>query len=145
MGVTLAVYASAGLAILSFDFPPPWAVLATAADAAVLWAGTALLLQFFKHPRRTTQTVTALAGTGLVISLLALPIAFWLTYGHAHDMDVAVPSLLWFLLFGWSVFVTARIFQQALSTTFTTALLVAMAFIFIDQQIINLFLPKIAA
>ncbi|MGQ0658266.1 MAG: hypothetical protein ACT4NU_09255 [Chromatiales bacterium] len=142
MGVTLGTYALAGFALLSFEFAPHLALLAAVADAGVLWAGTVLLLNLFRHPRRAAQTVTALAGTGLIITVIAIPLAFWLTFGHAPDSDLAVPGVLWLVLFGWNVLVTARVLQQAFSTSFTIALVTAIVFIFLSQQAISVIVPE---
>ncbi len=145
MGITLAVYAAAGMVLLSFELETRSALLAALADLLLLWGGTLLLLQLFRHPRRSTQTITALAGAGLIITTLALPIAFWLTYSHTRGFDTTLPSLLWLLLFGWNVFVTARILQHALSTSFAIGLLIAFAFILASQQVIGLIVPAPAA
>jgi len=145
MGITLAVYAAAGMALLPFELGPRSALLAALTDLLLLWGGTLLLLQLFRHPRRSTQTITALAGAGVIITILALPVAFWLTYSHERGFDITLPSLLWLLLFGWNVFVTARILQHALSTNFAIGLLIAFAFILASQQVIGMIVPAPAA
>jgi hypothetical protein len=141
MWSTLAVYTVAGLIILSFDYAAGAAIPGTIADALFLWGSTALLLRLYGRPLRTRQTVTAMAGAGVVLSLLALPIIAWWNYGEAQNVDVAVPGMLWLLLLGWSVVVSARILQQALSSSFFLGLTIALTFILIDQWVISLFLP----
>ena len=83
-----------------------------------------------------------MAGCGIIISLIAVPVAAWLSHGEANNLDITVPGLIWLGLFGWNVLISSRILQQALSVNLITALATTLTMVFINQKLINLLLPS---
>jgi hypothetical protein len=142
MSINLLVYASAGLVILSFDFDASAAFPATLIDTLFLMASAVILLLLFRRPERMRQTITALAGCGALISVLAIPLQGWRSYGVANNLDVSIPELMLLFLFGWIVMVNARIFQRAIDSSLMTAATIALVQIIVSQQLINLVLPS---
>ena len=97
-------------------------------DTVLLVVLTGALLYVSRHIARITQTVTALAGTGAIITFIALPI-----YGWLHGVDQAAGEggfalLLLLILAGWSLAVAGHIFRHALSLpSYFLGLALAMA------------------
>ena len=89
----------------------------------VLFVWTVLLLG--KKSARFSQTLTALAGTGVVLGLLGLPLILLATGAQGAGDPAAVVVLGWLLLLFWSIAVEAHILRHALSTGYGTGLLLA--------------------
>lgn len=78
---------------------------------------------------RFPQTITALAGTGTVLTLCGLPVILMLQSDPDAGGIAAAASLLWIGLICWSLVVTAHILRHALSIPLTGAMLVAFCFL----------------
>jgi hypothetical protein len=141
MILTLSAYALVSLTMAAIDLATEQALLVALADTALLCLGAALVLYLVRKPARTIQTVTALAGTGTVLGLIALPIVRWLTASHASQGDASVPALLWLGLFFWSLAVTGHVLRHALDIRFAAGLLMAAIFMLANVQIVQWLLP----
>ena len=82
----------------------------------------ALLLKSRNFQARLPQTLTALAGTGLIFGLLSLLILNRIEPGEPQP-DLA---LLYLGLFGWSLAVDAHIYRLALSIKMSRGVLLAV-------------------
>jgi len=82
----------------------------------------ALLLNLRNFQTRLAQTVSALAGTGLIFGLVSLLILTRIDPGKPQP-DLA---LMYLILFGWSLAVDGHIYRQALSIKFGAGLLLAV-------------------
>jgi hypothetical protein len=78
---------------------------------------------------RAVQTVTALCGTGLVLTLLAYPISFWIGPAGLANGEVELARALWFGLMVWDVFITAHILHHALSVGFPLGLVLSVSYL----------------
>lgn len=96
----------------------PRSVLALLVQVTATWA----LLQLRRMPNRLPQTITALAGTGFLFSLLSVLL---LLQGTPEGFPPGI-ALLWFCVFLWSLFVDAHIYRHALSITMSLGVLVAV-------------------
>jgi hypothetical protein len=80
------------------------------------------LLQLRKFPERIPQTLSALAGAGIILGALA--------YGLLAQADPAVNQpllpLAWFGIFIWSLVVDAHIYRHALAVSMAQGVLVAV-------------------
>lgn len=95
---------------------------ASLAVTALQFAAIAIMLYLRKHPARLSQTLTALAGTGIVIGTLSY------MFLVQADPDQQQPLLLlaWFGLFIWSLVVDAHIYRHALSITMPQGMLISV-------------------
>ncbi|MGF1526517.1 MAG: hypothetical protein ACFCBW_06975 [Candidatus Competibacterales bacterium] len=73
------------------------------------------VLALFGRRERWLQTLTASAGAGAILWLVALPVALWLVQLDPSTRGDSVPSLLWKLLVVWDITVTGHILHHALS------------------------------
>jgi hypothetical protein len=82
----------------------------------------AFLLNLRSFQARLPQTLTALAGTGLIFGLMSLMIL------SRVEPDRPQPelALLYLILFGWSLAVDAHIYRHALSVKFGLGALLAV-------------------
>ena len=139
MWLCLAVYTVTsviGLATLGL----PWfsAALAGPLATAMLAGLTMGLLALQDKLQRATQTLTALAGCGAVLNVIATPF----TLNMRPDSDgagVSVAAALGFsLLILWSFVITAHVLRHALSTSFFFGLVLAIVFNLISNQALEL-------
>lgn len=88
----------------------------------VQFLAVAVLLNVKRLAGRLPQTLSALAGVGLVFGFLSL-----LLISQA-DAEKSQPSLalVWFAVFLWSLAVDAHIYRHALSITMSLGVLVAV-------------------
>ena len=70
---------------------------------------------------RLPQTLTALAGTGILFTVLALPAMVSLDNLNSSGGDASVPALLLLVLIFWNLAVIVHIMRQALVVPLGTA------------------------
>lgn len=82
----------------------------------------ATLLQLKKFSGRLPQTLSALAGTGLVFGFLSV----FLISQADPESNQPILALVWFGVFLWSIAVDAHIYRHALSIKMNLGVLVAV-------------------
>jgi len=100
------------------------AVAETGFMAGVIYA----LLKLQGMGRRWLQTVTAVAGTNVILVLISLPLLGWLLHTQTGERDSTLPALLFLALIVWNVAILGHIFRHALSTVFPLGILVAIGY-----------------
>lgn len=93
---------------------------------------TFLLLGFRRLRARLPQTLTTLAGTGVLFGALSIMLIMQTRPGVAQP----ALALVWFSAFLWSVAVDAHIYRHAMSITMSLGVLVAVV-IFALNFIVN--------
>ena len=97
----------------------------TLVDTLLMLVFAWLLLRVTGHARRYPQTLTSLAGTGMILGLVALPLVERAAAAHRNDEPMADLVLLWLMLLAWGISVQAHIFRHALSTRYGVGLMLA--------------------
>lgn len=108
------------------------AVVLVALDTALLAGLTYLVLRVLNYQPRFMQTLTALAGAGAVLQLIALPLGWWFAWAETADASVQLPALLWLVLMVWSLAVTGHILRHALSVSFGIGVLCALGYLLVS-------------
>ena len=109
LGVALVFYVLVSIAVALPGSGWSLALWLTLLDLAVLAGLTALVLWMAGKPARFNQTLSALAGTGALLGLLALPLVLM-----APDPVPAWFGLLWLAILFWSLVVRGHILRHAL-------------------------------
>ena len=104
------------------------AVLSGLLDTLMLVGLSTALLYAQRRKARVVQTLTALAGTGTIITFLALPVSGWLQNVDQSAGKGGLAMIVLFLLMVWSLVVVAHIFRHALSIPFFFGLMLALVF-----------------
>lgn len=107
------------------------ATLAGVAETLVLAALVYALLYFRGLAQRWPQTMTALAGAGTIFSVLSVPLFLALSPGTDALPGRTAIYLLIIVLLIWNVAVVAHILRHALSTSYGTGLIFALALIWL--------------
>jgi hypothetical protein len=143
LGLTLSAY----LLVTAFMVMPLYGLSLSFREAIVevvlLVAYTQVVLHIGAHPERYTQTVSALAGAGVIIGLLALPLAYSL-YNSALRGTTNAPLLLfaYVLVFAWMLVVYGHIYRHALSTGLFIGVLVGLGYIILTSVVIESAFPS---
>lgn len=108
------------------------AVVYGLADTLTLAALTYTLLIVRRLPQRLTQTLSALAGTGVVIGLFALPLV----------LVQNAPPLLLLLITVWSLTVIGHILRHALNVSLPMGILASMGYLLASLALASLLAPS---
>lgn len=128
--LTLLAYGLSGLLVLLLSTPAPVAILKTLLDMVLLVGLLHLTLILYRHPARFEQTLSALAGVGTLMGLLALPLVSWIAQQGA-DGDIELPGLLVLGLMSWNIAVMAHILRHAFDTSIWVGTLYAIGYTFL--------------
>jgi len=141
LGLTLSCYIGVSflVALQSYGFLP--ALLAAALDTGLLAIFTLGLLYLQDKTARINQTMSALAGSGTVLGLFALPLVFFLEPGQAAEQIPLLVPVFWLCLFFWSLVVVAHIMRHALSTSFAMGLAISVLYALVSMQILATVIP----
>lgn len=131
LGFAVAGYLCAEFLLASIELAPGSAALTALLDAAALAGFTALVLAVRGYRERLLQTLTALAGSGLVLGLIAWPVARWLAAARAAGQDPGAAALVWLALLVWSLLVCAHVYRHALATRFAVGLGVSVLYVWL--------------
>lgn len=102
------------VAQLNFGFRDALGV--SALDVLLLAMFTRLLLQGASKLERFNQTLAAMAGTGQLLGVVALPLIHGLNLAEAAGQPAPLLVLLWLAVLIWSLLVLGHILRHALST-----------------------------
>jgi hypothetical protein len=104
----------------------------------VLLAVIYLLLKLVGYKERGVQTMTAIAGSGLFISLVLLPGLM-----TVNGVGVEVKSFALFILIDniWRIAVNANIFRHALSISLLMAMIVSVSYLLFGVLVADFLLP----
>jgi hypothetical protein len=134
----LVAYAAAGvlgvLDVLTFEN----AILAAALDTLLLTAVTHLVLQWRRLDNRLTQTLTALAGCGALLSLLA-----WGAAGLVRE--VFQPEWVWAVFLVWYTLVFGHILRHALSISLAAGVAASLFYLIFSIGVTGLFMNPVSA
>ncbi len=110
------------------SYPLVTSVLTGIVDTLVLVALVVSVLYMQGRGARSVQTITALAGSGSIIGLLAVPPATWWFWAQAAGETPALPVLLVLALVAWGLVIMGHVLRHALSTRWFVGLTVAGIF-----------------
>lgn len=98
-----------------------------------------LLLAVLGYRARAVQTLTALGGTGLVLSLLALPL---LVFSALLPAEANPFGLLLLMINLWGLVVIAHVLRHALSVHLVQGGLLALGYLYLNIVLADYLLPR---
>lgn len=101
----------------------------------LLLSAVYLLLKLLGYKERAIQTLTAIAGSGLFISLVLLPALL--------TLNAAVKSFAFLILIDniWRIAVNAHIFRHALSISLLMAMILSVSYLLLGVLLAEFLLP----
>ena len=127
----LGLYTAANLLVQLFGASGLEALSSSLIESALLVAFTRGLLGLRGLQVRAMQTLTALLGTGVVMTPPALALRIWfvrLDHAQAHS---ELANVLWIGFFVWNLFVTAHVLRHALEVRLFVGFSLALSYVMI--------------
>jgi hypothetical protein len=110
-------------------------------DTGMLAGFVLLLLYLQSKTERINQALSALAGSGSLMGLFALPLVLLVDPGQPAAQVPALLAGVWLLLLIWNLFVMAHIIRHALSSSFAVGLGAAVLYALVSMQIVATLFP----
>jgi len=140
LGLALLAYFMSSMVVAVLQWEVPKAVLAAMLDTVLFTILCYALLWARLLSNRFTQTMTALAGSCALLTLVAAPLGYWQkALGGPINGVITFPALLLFVWTGWNITVIGHILRHALSTAFALGVGLAAAYTYITLQLIRIF------
>jgi hypothetical protein len=130
MRLTLCLYFVVGVLISLIDMEWMNSVLTSVADTIFMIVAVALLVKVRGLEVRFQQTLTALAGAGIFIGLLSIPILIWF-YQVPEPQQAEHYSMIFLVaIMMWSLMVTSHIFRYALDVGIGMSMFITIFILF---------------
>jgi hypothetical protein len=113
--LAMVAYVTTGFLVVAIQLPPGPAVTVALVDLFVLVVFVMAALKIVQKENRLTQTLTAFAGTGALISALSIPVTLMLPSPSAQAGGFHALSFLTFILLVWDLMIQGHILRHALS------------------------------
>lgn len=139
--LSLAAYVLVSFVLSVPGYPSAVALRLAGVDLLLLVVFASVPLYLLDKTARIGQTLTALAGSGALLGLLALPVIRVLFEGQDSSEVPPFAAMVWLILFGWSLLVVAHIMRHALSVAFAVGLGVAVLYTLVAMQVIGTLFP----
>ena len=142
LGVSLCCYGLVSVLVSSQSYAFNRALLLAGVDLGLLLVFVWSLLYLQNRTARINQTLSALAGSGSLMGLIALPLM--LAVGPDAVTEPVPPLLvsLWLLLLLWNLFVMAHIIRHALSSSFAIGFGISLLYALLSMQVITTLFPQ---
>lgn len=135
--ITVITYGLLSMGISLLEMPVGNAVLSALVDTLMLVGLAQASLWIRNFPERKTQTISALAGTGALLQLLAWPILNWLFQNDAAEFATPLRWIYLFLVL-WDLAIIAHILRHALSLTFPITAGISVLYVFLSYRVANI-------
>jgi hypothetical protein len=143
LSLALLAYFITGAAVALLQWSSPQALLAALLDTVLFTVLCYVLLWTRMLGNRFTQTMTALAGSGSLLALIAVPLVYWQKQlGLPANGALTFPALLLFVWSCWNISVVGHILRHALSTAFALGLGLAVVYAYILLQLFRIFVHE---
>ena len=142
--VTLIAHAFMGMLMFAPQLALPQALLAGITNTLLMGVLTASLLFATGMSKRITQSLTAMAGSDVVVSLVALPVTLMLQGEVNADSTQQIASLLAIILVVWNLFVIGHVLRHAISSTLPVGIALSLVFIVLSFKLTHSLFPSLA-
>ncbi len=151
----LVVYGLLSVQLTVFSQPIEKAVLAGILEVALIIIFSLALLQISGKIERWVQMVTALAGTGIIISILAIPLYFFIGIGIGTGIDegdmvasggVNILGLLFLTVLAcWNICIMGHILRHAIGVNMFSGIILAISYLWIVYSFTSAIMPMKAS
>jgi len=121
------------------------ALLVSLVDVCFLLAVTFFILRQHHYLDRFGQTVTALCGTGVILGIFIFPLVFGAAQDQYESWIQQFIILLFFMIVICNVAVLAHIVRNAISSSMTIGIMIAILYIWMSSLLISMLFPEINA
>ena len=110
--------------------------LVLGADLLLLALFAWTLLRFVGQPGRLGRTLSALFGTGALLTLVVVPFNYWWDAVATSDAAPLLPAMAILFIIVWSLIVNGHILARALSAPFRFGVLIALGYFFLNYLVL---------
>ncbi len=142
LALSLVCYALVSMLVSLGSYGPGGAAQLALLDLGLLTVFVLSLLYLQNRTARINQTLSALAGTGSLLGLFALPLVWWVQPDQSPEQVPVLLTLFWLGLLVWNLLVMAHIMRHALSSSFPVGLGVALLYVLVSMQVIGSVFPQ---
>jgi hypothetical protein len=135
------LYLASGVLVLTAAMASGQAVANMMLDTLVLLVFSYACLSLLGFKTRFVQTVSALAGIGIVYHILAWPLFIQIHGMQPGQQGVKIPALLMLLLISWQVLVFAHVFRHAMQLSMGRALALSFGYLFLSMAAAEIIFP----
>ena len=100
-----------------------------------------LLVSFFSVPNRFNQSISAVYGSGAIITIISAPFIFGMKDLVQNQQQTGLSGLLVFLIVCWGFIVMANIIRETIQKSLSVSLLLTFCYFYLSYQSISLFYP----
>lgn len=141
---TLFAYFLLGIVISRIDSAWDVSIISSLADTLFMSVAIGVMLHLKGLNTRYQQTLIALAGGGIILDLIGLPLMIWLNQIDKLEQGTSVALLLMIALMFWSLMVIAHIFRQALDIKAGSAAMITIIYTAMSLVVLGLTLSGVA-
>ncbi|MEJ2574548.1 MAG: hypothetical protein P8164_13340 [Gammaproteobacteria bacterium] len=142
LGLALLAYFVTGVVVAAVQWPLSQAVPAALLDTGFVAVLCRILLWTRMLSGRFVQTLTAMAGSGTVMTLIAVPLVMWQSFVGVTDATApTLPTWLLMIWMVWNVVVVGHILRHALSTFLAVGIGLAVVYGYLTFELMRIFLP----
>ena len=135
------IYFLSGTLLLSSSVALSEAVAQSFIETLLLGFFVYLLLTFFAVKNRFNQSVTAIYGSGALITTLSVPFVFLMGSMTNSEGSTGAVGLIVFLIVCWSFVVLANIIRETIQKSLGICLLLTFCYLYLSYQVIQLIYP----
>lgn len=142
LALSVTAYALLSCLLQGLSEPVDLAISSALLEIAVLMLFVQFLLLLQGRPARWMQTVTALAGAGVILRLIVLPLYLLAGVGSGAALvgyNLAITLML--VLVGWGVVIMGHVLRHALETHPALAFMLALIYLFLLVYLTLTLLP----
>jgi hypothetical protein len=142
LGLTLFFYLLVSVILALPFYGMSLSLMQAVLEVGILITYTRIVLHISAHIERYLQTLSALAGTGVIIGVMATPLVYssqQSTGGGMSNNDMTFVAYL--LIMSWLLVVYGHVFRHALSSGMLVGIMVGLGYIFVSSIIIDIVLP----
>jgi hypothetical protein len=141
-GLSLACYVLVSFLVAFSSYGIVSAVQLALLDVLMLVVFVSALLYLQSKTERVGQTLSAMAGSGSLLGLFALPLVLLVDPGLPAEQLSPLLTISWLSLLIWNLFVMAHIMRHALSISFAVGLGAAVLYALVSMQMIATLFPQ---
>lgn len=139
--VVFFIYFISGSLLLSSSMELAEAVVQSCIETLLLGLFMYLLVSFFAVKNRFNQSVTAIYGSGALITTFSAPFVFLMGNMAKNDGSTGAVGLIVFLIVCWSFIVMANIIRETIQKSLGISLLLTFCYLYLSYQVIQTVYP----
>ena len=140
---SLAFYIVSGFMLLINRVDVSDAMLEMISDALILVGFTYTVLVLLDKKPRFIQTISALAGVGVLFHVISLPLMTILDNDAGNSANGLI-SVMMLMLISWQLLVIAHIYHRALNSSMMSAIALSFALLIISITVSQILFPEIS-